>query len=153
MIQERQILCKRGEIHYHLRTRYLVTVFVSRAPGFTPCILVESMLLIFLVLCVCVCVCLSLFYVLGGELRCSEKVSSSCSTCGSGCVTLVTNLIISHEWGKVDLITITTNIRENRRGKQEWTIQRHIHSGSQMLMDLSPFTQNLSFLYHRQDFY
>jgi hypothetical protein len=26
MIQERQILCKRGEIHYLLRTRYLVTV-------------------------------------------------------------------------------------------------------------------------------
>jgi hypothetical protein len=36
----------------------------------------------------------------GGELRCSRRVSSSCSTSGTHCVNLVTNPVISHEWGK-----------------------------------------------------
>ena len=31
----------------------------------------------------------------GGELRCSRRVSSSCSTSGTHCVNLVTNLLIS----------------------------------------------------------
>ena len=44
----------------------------------------------------------------GGELRCSGRVSSSCSTCGTCHVTLVTNPVISHEWGK-DRIVISTN--------------------------------------------
>ena len=35
-----------------------------------------------------------------GELRCSGKVSSSCSTSGTCHVNLVTILVISHEWGK-----------------------------------------------------
>ena len=35
-----------------------------------------------------------------GELRCSGRVSSSCSTSGTSCITLVTILVISHEWGK-----------------------------------------------------
>jgi hypothetical protein len=34
------------------------------------------------------------------ELRCSGRVSSSCSTSGTHRVTLVTNPVISHEWGK-----------------------------------------------------
>jgi hypothetical protein len=34
------------------------------------------------------------------ELRCSGRVSSSCSTSGTPRVNLVTNLIISHERGK-----------------------------------------------------
>jgi len=33
---------------------------------------------------------------IGGELRCSGRVSSSCSTCGTR-VTLVTNPVLSHE--------------------------------------------------------
>ena len=33
----------------------------------------------------------------GGELRCSGRVSSSCSTCGTRRVNLVTNLVISRE--------------------------------------------------------
>ena len=44
-----------------------------------------------------------------GELRCSGKVNSSCSISGSRHVTLVSNLVISHEWGQ-DWIAITTNI-------------------------------------------
>ena len=44
----------------------------------------------------------------GGELRCSVKTSSSCSTCGTSRITLVTNQLISHERGK-DQIVITTN--------------------------------------------
>jgi hypothetical protein len=35
-----------------------------------------------------------------GELRCSGRVSSSCSTSGTHGVNLVTNTVISHEWGK-----------------------------------------------------
>ena len=36
----------------------------------------------------------------GDELRCSGRVSSSCSTSGTHCVNLVTNPVISYEWGK-----------------------------------------------------
>jgi hypothetical protein len=36
----------------------------------------------------------------GGELRCSGRVSSSLSTSGTRRVNLVTNAVISHEWGK-----------------------------------------------------
>ena len=36
----------------------------------------------------------------GGELRCSGRVSSSCSTSGTRRVNLVKNPVISHEWGK-----------------------------------------------------
>jgi hypothetical protein len=36
----------------------------------------------------------------GGELRCSGRVGSSCSTSGTRRVNLVTNSIISREWGK-----------------------------------------------------
>ena len=36
----------------------------------------------------------------GGELRCSGKVSSSCSTSGTRLVNLVTNPVISRELGK-----------------------------------------------------
>jgi hypothetical protein len=35
-----------------------------------------------------------------GELRCSGKVGSSCSTSDTRRVNLVTNLVINHEWGK-----------------------------------------------------
>ena len=36
----------------------------------------------------------------GGELRCSVRVSSSCSTCGTRRFNLVTCPLISNEWGK-----------------------------------------------------
>ena len=36
----------------------------------------------------------------GGELRCSGRVSSSCSTSDTRRVILVTNPMISHEWGR-----------------------------------------------------
>jgi hypothetical protein len=36
----------------------------------------------------------------GGKLRCSGKVGSSCSTSGIRRVNLVTNPVVSHEWGK-----------------------------------------------------
>jgi len=38
-----------------------------------------------------------------GEIRCSIRVSSSCSTCGTHRVTFVTNPVTSHEWGKTAL--------------------------------------------------
>ena len=44
-----------------------------------------------------------------GELRCSGRVSSSCSTSSTLCVTVVTNPVINHEWGQDDRIVITTN--------------------------------------------
>jgi hypothetical protein len=45
----------------------------------------------------------------GNELRCSGRVSSSCSTSGTHHVTLVTNLVITHEWGKNDFNYIWDN--------------------------------------------
>ena len=44
-----------------------------------------------------------------GELRCSGKVGSSCSTSGTRCVNLFTNPVISHEWGK-DWEVFTTKL-------------------------------------------
>ena len=43
-----------------------------------------------------------------GGLRCSGRVSSLCSTCGTRHVTLVTNPVTSHGWGKNGIV-ITTN--------------------------------------------
>ena len=43
----------------------------------------------------------------GGELRCSRRVSSSCCTSGTRRVNLVTNPVISREWGK-DREVLTT---------------------------------------------
>ena len=37
----------------------------------------------------------------GGELRCSGRVSSSCSTNGTSRVDLIANPVITHAWGKV----------------------------------------------------
>jgi hypothetical protein len=37
---------------------------------------------------------------IGGELRCSGRVGSSCSTSGICRVNLVTNPVLSREWGK-----------------------------------------------------
>ena len=48
----------------------------------------------------------------GGELRCSGRVSSSCSTSGTRCVNLKnTNPVISHEWVIVKLMIIYINYR------------------------------------------
>jgi len=43
-----------------------------------------------------------------GELRCSGRVSSSCSTSGTIHVNLVTNHVISHEWGKDQEVFMTS---------------------------------------------
>ena len=45
----------------------------------------------------------------GGELRCSGRVSSSCSTSDTRRIDLVTNPVISHEWGKDREVRITTS--------------------------------------------
>ena len=45
---------------------------------------------------------------IGGELRCSGRVRRSCSTSGTRRVTLHTNPVISHEWGK-DREVLTTS--------------------------------------------
>ena len=59
----------------------------------------------------------------GGELRCSGRVSSSCSTSGTRRVNLVTNPVISREWGK-DLEVFTTS------GTYPWSFVTHIfHNG------------------------
>jgi hypothetical protein len=46
----------------------------------------------------------------GGEPRCSGRVSSSCSSRGTRHVNLVTNLMISLEWGKDREVFNTRNI-------------------------------------------
>jgi hypothetical protein len=44
----------------------------------------------------------------GGELGCSGRVSSSCSTSGTRRVNLVTNPVISHELGKDQEVFMTS---------------------------------------------
>ena len=44
----------------------------------------------------------------GGELMCSGRMSCSCSTSGTRRVNIVTNPVISHEWGK-DRVVFTTS--------------------------------------------
>jgi hypothetical protein len=59
----------------------------------------------------------------GGELRCSGRVSSPCSTSDTRRVNLVTNPVISHERGK-DQEMFTTS------GTYPWSFVTHIfHSG------------------------
>jgi len=62
----------------------------------------------------------------GGELRCSGKVRSSCSTSGTRRVNLVTNPVISHEWEK-DREVFTTS------GTYQWSfVTQILHSGQPM---------------------
>jgi hypothetical protein len=59
----------------------------------------------------------------GGDLRCSGRVSISYSTSGTHRVNLVTNPVISHEWGK-DREVLTTS------GTYPWSFVTQIfHSG------------------------
>ena len=46
----------------------------------------------------------------GDELRCSGRINSSCSTSGPSHVNLVTNLVISHEYGK-EREVFTTSVK------------------------------------------
>ena len=46
----------------------------------------------------------------GGQLKCSWRVSSSCSTVDTRRVNLVTNPVISHEWGKDREVLTTSGI-------------------------------------------
>jgi hypothetical protein len=60
---------------------------------------------------------------IGGELRCSGRVSSSCSTSDIRRVNLVTNSVISHEQGK-DREVFTTS------GTYPWSFVTQIfHNG------------------------
>jgi hypothetical protein len=59
----------------------------------------------------------------GSELRCSGRVSSSCSTCGTRRVYLVTHPVIGHQWGR-DREVLTTS------GVYPWLIVTQIfHNG------------------------
>ena len=60
----------------------------------------------------------------GGELRCSGKLSSSCSTSGTCSVNLVTYPVISHEWGQ-DRVTFTTS------GTYAWSFVTQIFHSEQ----------------------
>ena len=60
---------------------------------------------------------------IGGELGCSGRVGTSCSTSDTRRVNLVTNPVISHEWGK-DREVFTTS------GTYPWSVVTQIfHSG------------------------
>jgi hypothetical protein len=62
----------------------------------------------------------------GGEIRCSGRVSSSCSTSGTRRVNLVTNSVISREWGK-DREVFTTSAWS---GTYPWSFVTQIfHNG------------------------
>jgi hypothetical protein len=56
---------------------------------------------------------------IGCELRCSWRVSSSCSTSGTRRVTLFTNPVINHEWGKGREVLTTS-------GNHPWSFVTHI---------------------------
>ena len=59
----------------------------------------------------------------GGELRCSARVGTSCSTSDTRCVNLVTNPVISHERGR-DQNVFTTS------GTYPWSFATQIfHNG------------------------
>ena len=59
----------------------------------------------------------------GGELRCSGRVSSSCSTSGTRHVNLVTNPVISREWRKNREVFTTS-------GTYSWSLVTQIfHNG------------------------
>ena len=60
----------------------------------------------------------------GGELRCSGRVSSSCSTTGTRFVNLITNPLISQEWGK-DWEVLTTS------GTYPWSFVTQIFQNGQ----------------------
>ena len=61
----------------------------------------------------------------GSDLRCSGKVSSSCSTSGTRRVNLVTNLVISHELGKDQetfiLLTNYSDIKTQLYFREGWS--------------------------------
>jgi hypothetical protein len=62
----------------------------------------------------------------GGEFRCSRRVSSSWPTCGTHRVNLVTNPVISHEWGKDrDRVVFTTS------GTYQWPFLSQIFHSDQ----------------------
>jgi hypothetical protein len=57
----------------------------------------------------------------GGELGCSRRASSSCSTSGTHHrVILFTNLVISHEWGKAREV-LTTSGTSSFMSTTSWT--------------------------------
>jgi hypothetical protein len=59
----------------------------------------------------------------GGEIRCSGRVSSFCSTSDTRRVNLVTNLVTSHEWGKDQEVIMTS-------GAYPWSFVTQIfHNG------------------------
>jgi len=58
----------------------------------------------------------------GDKLMCSGRISSSCSTSGTRHVNLLSNPVISHEWGKVREVLTT-------RGTCPWSFVKHVHSG------------------------
>jgi hypothetical protein len=75
-----------------------------------------------------------------GELRCSGSVSGSCSTSGTRRVNLVTNPVISREWGKDREVFATS-------GTYPWSFVRHIfhngqpsHSGNRKIFEVMTST-------------
>jgi len=60
----------------------------------------------------------------GGELRCSGRVGSSCSTNGTRRVNLVTNSVVNREWGK-DREVCTTS------GTYPWSFVTQIFNNGQ----------------------
>ena len=82
----------------------------------------------------------------GGELKCSGVVGSFCSTRGTRHVTLGTNPMISHEWGK-DRGVLTTS------GTYRWSIVTQIfrngqptHGGDRKTFEVMTSTQPIVFM-------
>ena len=83
----------------------------------------------------------------GGELRCSGRVGSSCSTSGTRRVNLVTNPVISREWGK-DRKVFTTS------GTYSWSFVTQIfhngqpsHGGDRKIFEVMTSTYQINIFF------
>ena len=74
-----------------------------------------------------------------GELRCSGRINSSWSTSGTRRVALVTNPVISHEWGN-DREVLTTS------GTYPWTFWYYLRLGVYSVQDIRTNNTLISFM-------
>jgi hypothetical protein len=76
----------------------------------------------------------------GGELRCSGRVSSSCSTSGTHYVNLVTNPVTSREWGKDREVFMTSGTYPLSFVTQTFHNGQPSHGGDQTFFEVMTST-------------
>ena len=77
----------------------------------------------------------------GGELRCSGRVGSSYSTSGTRHVNLVTNPVISREWGKDrEVFTTSGTYRGHLWHRYSIMVNQVIHGGDRKIFEVMTST-------------